>query len=168
MSGFFSLILFLVVLTIGFVFEWQKGALEWNSIQNTEQNRRDSACRALLRLCWPRFFCSLRDRNTESWQRQGKAKRRGALAWLGDSAPCQAKRIVIYKFIFPALASRLWPGALRASASGSARFFLPRASSLAFGNGNAPRRSEALWHGLAILRHAKPSEEARLAKPVVV
>jgi NADH:ubiquinone oxidoreductase subunit 3 (subunit A) len=30
-SGFFALRLFLVVLVIGFVFEWQKGALEWSS-----------------------------------------------------------------------------------------------------------------------------------------
>ena len=30
-SGFFALRLFLVVLVIGFVFEWQKGAQEWSS-----------------------------------------------------------------------------------------------------------------------------------------
>ena len=30
-SGFFAFLLFQVVLTIGFVFEWQKGALEWSS-----------------------------------------------------------------------------------------------------------------------------------------
>ena len=28
--GFWSMILFLVVLTIGFVYEWSKGALEWD------------------------------------------------------------------------------------------------------------------------------------------
>ena len=27
--GFFSMVLFLAVLTIGFVYEWRKGALEW-------------------------------------------------------------------------------------------------------------------------------------------
>lgn len=30
MGGFFALSIFLVVLIIGFVFEWQKGALDWN------------------------------------------------------------------------------------------------------------------------------------------
>jgi NADH:ubiquinone oxidoreductase subunit 3 (subunit A) len=29
-AGFTALFIFLVVLTIGFVYEWQKGALEWN------------------------------------------------------------------------------------------------------------------------------------------
>jgi NADH-quinone oxidoreductase subunit A len=29
MFGFWSMIVFLAVLTIGFVYEWQKGALEW-------------------------------------------------------------------------------------------------------------------------------------------
>ncbi|XWN31652.1 MAG: NADH-quinone oxidoreductase subunit A [Devosia sp.] len=28
--GFFSVMLFLTILTIGFVYEWKKGALEWN------------------------------------------------------------------------------------------------------------------------------------------
>ncbi|MBV1699205.1 MAG: NADH-quinone oxidoreductase subunit A [Hyphomicrobiales bacterium] len=28
--GFWSMILFLAVLTIGFIYEWKKGALEWN------------------------------------------------------------------------------------------------------------------------------------------
>ena len=28
--GFWSMILFLVVLTIGFIYEWNKGALEWD------------------------------------------------------------------------------------------------------------------------------------------
>lgn len=32
MSGFFALRVFLVVLIIGFVFEWQKGAQDWNSV----------------------------------------------------------------------------------------------------------------------------------------
>ncbi len=27
--GFWSMIVFLVILTIGFIYEWQKGALEW-------------------------------------------------------------------------------------------------------------------------------------------
>ncbi len=27
--GFFSMIVFLAVLTIGFIYEWRKGALEW-------------------------------------------------------------------------------------------------------------------------------------------
>ena len=29
MLGFWSMIIFLVVLTIGFIYEWKKGALEW-------------------------------------------------------------------------------------------------------------------------------------------
>ncbi|MGB0935789.1 MAG: NADH-quinone oxidoreductase subunit A, partial [Alphaproteobacteria bacterium] len=29
MFGFFSMLLFLTVLTIGFIYEWKKGALEW-------------------------------------------------------------------------------------------------------------------------------------------
>jgi hypothetical protein len=29
--GFFTFVLFLVVLFLGFVFEWQKGALDWTS-----------------------------------------------------------------------------------------------------------------------------------------
>lgn len=28
--GFFSVILFLTILTIGFIYEWKKGALDWN------------------------------------------------------------------------------------------------------------------------------------------
>ncbi len=28
--GFFSMIFFLIVLTVGFAYEWKKGALEWN------------------------------------------------------------------------------------------------------------------------------------------
>jgi NADH:ubiquinone oxidoreductase subunit 3 (subunit A) len=31
-SGLSGLLLFLIVLTVGFVYEWQKGALDWNSI----------------------------------------------------------------------------------------------------------------------------------------
>lgn len=31
-SGFFAFVLFLVVLVLGFVFEWQKGALDWTSV----------------------------------------------------------------------------------------------------------------------------------------
>jgi NADH-quinone oxidoreductase subunit A len=30
MFGFWSMILFLVVLTVGFAYEWRKGALEWD------------------------------------------------------------------------------------------------------------------------------------------
>jgi NADH-quinone oxidoreductase subunit A len=30
-SGFFAFVLFLLVLVLGFVFEWQKGALDWTS-----------------------------------------------------------------------------------------------------------------------------------------
>lgn len=30
-AGFYRLMVFLCVLTIGFVYEWQKGALDWNS-----------------------------------------------------------------------------------------------------------------------------------------
>ncbi len=30
MLGFWSMMVFLAVLTIGFVYEWKKGALEWN------------------------------------------------------------------------------------------------------------------------------------------
>jgi len=30
MFGFWSMMLFLAVLTIGFIYEWKKGALEWN------------------------------------------------------------------------------------------------------------------------------------------
>ena len=29
-AGFTTLLIFLVILTIGFVYEWQKGALDWN------------------------------------------------------------------------------------------------------------------------------------------
>jgi NADH-quinone oxidoreductase subunit A len=29
-SGFFSMTIFLFLLTIGFIYEWQKGALDWN------------------------------------------------------------------------------------------------------------------------------------------
>ena len=29
MFGFWSMVLFLIILTIGFVYEWKKGALEW-------------------------------------------------------------------------------------------------------------------------------------------
>jgi NADH-quinone oxidoreductase subunit A len=28
--GFWSMIAFLVVLTVGFIYEWRKGALEWD------------------------------------------------------------------------------------------------------------------------------------------
>ena len=28
--GFWSMVVFLIVLTVGFVYEWQKGALEWD------------------------------------------------------------------------------------------------------------------------------------------
>ncbi|MBR7002112.1 MAG: NADH-quinone oxidoreductase subunit A, partial [Neisseriaceae bacterium] len=27
--GFWSMLVFLVILTVGFVYEWKKGALEW-------------------------------------------------------------------------------------------------------------------------------------------
>jgi NADH-quinone oxidoreductase subunit A len=27
--GFWSMVLFLIILTIGFIYEWKKGALEW-------------------------------------------------------------------------------------------------------------------------------------------
>ncbi|WP_212112709.1 NADH-quinone oxidoreductase subunit A [Bartonella queenslandensis] len=30
MFGFWSMIVFLAILTIGFIYEWKKGALEWN------------------------------------------------------------------------------------------------------------------------------------------
>ena len=30
MFGFWSMVVFLVVLTVGFVYEWKKGALEWD------------------------------------------------------------------------------------------------------------------------------------------
>jgi NADH:ubiquinone oxidoreductase subunit 3 (subunit A) len=30
-AGFIALFIFLVVLVVGFVYEWQKGALDWNS-----------------------------------------------------------------------------------------------------------------------------------------
>lgn len=34
-AGFCALLIFLVILTIGFVYEWQKGALDWHSfLQN--------------------------------------------------------------------------------------------------------------------------------------
>jgi NADH-quinone oxidoreductase subunit A len=29
MFGFWSMVLFLIILTIGFIYEWKKGALEW-------------------------------------------------------------------------------------------------------------------------------------------
>lgn len=29
MTGFFSMFIFLIILTIGFIYEWLKGALEW-------------------------------------------------------------------------------------------------------------------------------------------
>jgi NADH:ubiquinone oxidoreductase subunit 3 (subunit A) len=31
-AGFTALLIFLIVLTIGFVYEWNKGALDWNSV----------------------------------------------------------------------------------------------------------------------------------------
>ncbi len=50
MSGFFALILFLIVLVIGFVFEWQKGALEWNSFMLCAIARFCSVCSAAAEL----------------------------------------------------------------------------------------------------------------------
>ena len=35
-SGFTALLIFLIILTIGFVYEWQKGALDWNSASNSK------------------------------------------------------------------------------------------------------------------------------------
>jgi NADH:ubiquinone oxidoreductase subunit 3 (subunit A) len=32
LPGFVALMIFLIVLTVGFVYEWQKGALDWNSL----------------------------------------------------------------------------------------------------------------------------------------
>lgn len=32
LTGFGGLLMFLAVLTLGFVYEWQKGALDWNSM----------------------------------------------------------------------------------------------------------------------------------------
>lgn len=29
-TGFFSVVLFLLILTVGFIYEWRKGALEWD------------------------------------------------------------------------------------------------------------------------------------------
>jgi NADH-quinone oxidoreductase subunit A len=29
MFGFWSMVLFLIILTVGFIYEWKKGALEW-------------------------------------------------------------------------------------------------------------------------------------------
>ena len=29
MTGFWAMVVFLLILTIGFVYEWRKGALEW-------------------------------------------------------------------------------------------------------------------------------------------
>ena len=29
MFGFWSMVVFLLILTVGFVYEWKKGALEW-------------------------------------------------------------------------------------------------------------------------------------------
>src|SRR3954469_2048964 len=40
--GFWSMMVFLAVLTIGFIYEWKKGALEWDCSRH-ERNRR--ACR---------------------------------------------------------------------------------------------------------------------------
>ena len=31
LTGFWAMVIFLVILTIGFVYEWRKGALEWNN-----------------------------------------------------------------------------------------------------------------------------------------
>jgi NADH-quinone oxidoreductase subunit A len=33
MFGFVEMILFVIILTIGFVYAWKKGALEWHSIR---------------------------------------------------------------------------------------------------------------------------------------
>lgn len=31
-AGFYALFIFLIVLVVGFIYEWQKGALDWNSL----------------------------------------------------------------------------------------------------------------------------------------
>lgn len=40
MAGFTALMIFLIVLTIGFVYEWQKGALDWNSQDKNKKKFR--------------------------------------------------------------------------------------------------------------------------------
>jgi hypothetical protein len=68
MSGFFSLILFLVVLTIGFVFEWQKGALEWNSQHRMHGARFFFCCSPESLLASP-SASSRRQRNAQQKRR---------------------------------------------------------------------------------------------------
>ena len=38
--GYISMMIFLAVLTVGFVYEWKKGALEWDYYDNTRSNHR--------------------------------------------------------------------------------------------------------------------------------
>jgi NADH:ubiquinone oxidoreductase subunit 3 (subunit A) len=37
LTGFWAMVIFLVILTIGFVYEWRKGALEWVSSQSVTE-----------------------------------------------------------------------------------------------------------------------------------
>jgi len=63
--GFWSMMVFLAVLTVGFIYEWKKGALEWDGTSELLPPRRDCSTPAPA-FRWGRmtFFTSV---STMSW-----------------------------------------------------------------------------------------------------
>ena len=41
--GLVSMLIFLAILVVGFIYEWKKGALEWNELQAGHRKRRDQS-----------------------------------------------------------------------------------------------------------------------------